>query len=375
MVDSGVDWGASGRVDTYSIELVDPFTLGVVGRVEATGGASSLTWALDSEAQLSATIDLAEGDYLQDGRHRMVRVVHGVRIGGYSRSHVMATMFVSNLSNASRFGVSRRRLSCYGPLYRYTQDVMAQDFVREAGTNCVENIRYIIEQGGGVLSIGDGVDTSRTHTKQVIIPVGYDKGEALRTYAGWIGCELMGGDYGDVQLRGYVEYSRRQPVYTFVEGERCVYLAGIDWETNRDEPINRVVAYFSRNSKQDDPSKDNYDPYPLADSCHVELAETADYSFERCGRWRTEVLKVTEPCGHDELVSQARRRLDERSASYYYIKFEHAGVPGIHIGDAVRYVNRRDFESALDVVGIVSQMSVKKLGPMCMTTTKILCVR
>lgn len=365
--ESLVDWGASGRVDSYGFELVDPFTLAKTGDVEGVGG--SMTWAYDSDTQLQATLTLGEADYLQDGYHRMVRVTDTVRVGDFERSYQLGTLFVSNVSGRVASKVEQRKLTCYGPLYRFTQDVMAQDFTRATGTNCVDNIRYIVEVNGGVLRLGDGVDTSRTHTQQVHFPVGYNRMDALRTYAGWIGCEIVGGDDGSVVLREYVPYARREPVYTFEEGARCVYLAGVDWETNRDEPINRVVAYFSRQSKQKD------DPYPLADSCHVELSEAEEYSYERCGRWRTQVLQVTEPCSHADLVAQAERLLEDRSAVYYAITIEHAGIPWLRPGDCVRYNNRSDMRVPSESIGVVTQMSVSSLGPMCMTQSKILCVR
>ena len=384
VAEQNVDWGDSGRVDWYTAKTVDPFTLTELDQVYLKESASSVTYSYGSENHMQATIDLAEGDYLQNpiesgmgvpggSQQRMVRLYHHVSVGSFSNSYCMGTFFVANLTNNSLYGRQQRKLSCYGPMYRFSQDYMAEDFIRSAGSNCVDNIRYIIEQHGGTLTLSSEVDASRTHTVDVNIPVGFNLAEALNIYSGWIGCEMVSGDDGTLQLRKYVAPRDRSPVYTFEEGANCVYLPGIEFEVNRDEPVNRVIAYFSRERKQDDPSKDNYDPYPLSDSCHVELNPASSFSYENCGRYRTQVMQVSEPCSHEELVAQAQRALDESSASILYLNIEHAGIPWLRVGDCVRYVNNRDQGKVNVTTAIIEEMSVQSLGPLCMTKTKLRC--
>lgn len=363
--DADIDWGASGRVDEYEFTLVDPITLAEVGRAEVKEDGSSLTWALDSDTQLQGTLDMGSGDYIKGRKQCMVRVYDNVTIGGFSRRYMLGTLFVSNVSNNSIHGASDRKLTCYGPLYRYTQDVLAQDFARGVGYNVVTCIRELITFDGGVLRIGEGVPTKKTHTIDIFFPVGTNRMDVLNTYAGWIGCELVGYDDGELLLRGFTPYRERSPRYVFRDGDRCVHLAGIDWETNRDEPINRVVAYFSRQSKQDG------DPYPLKDSVCVDLPESEDYSYAVCGRRRTQTLQVTDPCDHASLTSQAQKVLAERSAAYLDITIQHAGIPFLRIGDVVRYQNSHDFERPLDNMAVITQMDVQSLGPGCITQSKL----
>ena len=138
------------------------------------------------------------------------------------------------------------------------------------------------------------------------------------------------------------------------------------WETNRDEPINRVVAYFSRESKQED------DAFPLSDSCYIDLPESASVSYERCGRRRTQVVQVTEPCSHTDLIAQAQRAMDQSSAAYLDITFDHAGVPGLRAGDCVHVVNSA---AEIDSDFIILQMRVSALLPGCPTQSKMRMVR
>ena len=96
----------------------------------------------------------------------MVRIIHEIEVQGYHHEHVMATMFVSNASNTVLYNTNSRKLSCYGPLYRYTQDVLPEDFSRDVGTNVVDSIRDLVEGVGGTFVIGDGVEIESSVIKE-----------------------------------------------------------------------------------------------------------------------------------------------------------------------------------------------------------------
>lgn len=366
-----VDWGASGRIDQYWFALVDPFTLQEVGTAVVKENASRITWSTDSENECEASLEMVSGNYLRDGQHLMVRPIHSVTIGSFCERYAMGTFFVSNLTNSSVHHLVTRKLTCYGPWYRYTQDVLPSDWVRHVGDNVVDGIRYIVESNGGQLTVDPGVDTARKHTMDFINVAGTNLGEMLRVFAGWINCEIVSDFDGRLVLRPYESPWSKAPVYTFEEGkDRCVYLAGLDWEVNRDEPINRVVAYFSREKKQDD------DPYPLSDSVCVDVPPSDAYSYDLTGRHRTQVVQVKEACSHEDLTAQAQRALDTRMGGIKCIKIKHAGIPWLHVGDCVTYRNPHDDENPdLVSTGVIQEMSVDSLGPMCMTTTKIRCYR
>ena len=126
-----------------------------------------------------------------------------------------------------------------------------------------------------------------------------------------------------------------------------------------------MVAYFSRESKQDD------DAYPLSDSVTVDLPDSADFSYAHTGRRRTDVLEVTEPCDHASLQSQAQRLLDSSSGAWLDIVIEHASVPFLKVGDCVSFENKYDHDAPFRLSCIVMEMSVSSLSPFCMTQTKL----
>ncbi len=378
------DWGAPGRTTRYYAKIVDPFTLiDTSEEIELDLDGTSITYAYESDNHMEATVTISEGDYhniISQGRTMdgMIRIYQTVTTGSFAGEFCMGTFYVSNLSNSSKYGITNRKLTCYGPMWAMTQDSTIFDFIRHPGDNCWDAMQYICTGGGhdnGHIRAGDGFDTGRTHTIEIFFPLGTNRGEMLNTYAGWLNGELVTDMDGTIVARPYIDPWNRPIMYTFDENEGCIYKAGIEFETNRDEPLNRVMAYFSRESKQDDPSKDNYDPYPLSDSVYVDLPDSADYSFARCGRRRTEVLHVTDPCSHEDLQAQAQRYLDENSHSNLYINVEHAGIPGLRVGDVVRYINSRDQyrtePGTFDNRCLVTEMRISKLSPFCMTQTKM----
>lgn len=367
MVDD-VDFGASGRTDTYDVALVDPHTLNVMATGELDAENTSMTWKWDTENIQQADVSLAEGtDYLVGGMQCLIRVRQRVRIPseGYDRTLDLATMWVDNTSTTSLYGRITRNPQCYSPLWRYTQDVLHQDFFRSVGDNVVEDVRLLAEGVGGRLVVGDGVDTSRRHTIDVWLQLAMNRGEAMRTVASWIGCILLPGADGSTRLEVNRPPSERPVSYEFVEGGNCTFVPGIEWDVNRDEPINRVVAYFSRKSKQDD------DPYPLTDVAVVDLDEGAGFSYLKCGRYRTKVLELTDPCSHSDLVAQARAYLDSGPAATLDVIIKGVGIPGLEVGDVVRYRNATDHGTLLDYRAQVTEISTTQLVPRMLCTYKL----
>lgn len=368
MAVDAVDFGASGRTDTYSLELVDPRTLNVVSTGLVDPAHTSLTWKWDTENVQSANVTLAEGtDYRVGGMDCLVRIKQRVRIPseGYDRSFDLATMWVQNVSTSSLNGRVTRDLPCYSPLWRYTQDILHQDFYRSVGDNVVEDIRLLAEGVGGHLVVGDGVDTTRRHTIDVWLNINKNRGEAMRLVASWIGCVVLPGTDGSTRLEANRLPSERPVAYEFVEGPACTFVPGIEWDTNRDEPYNRVVVSYSRKSKQDG------DPYPLTDTAIVDLDDGAEFSFVRCGRYRTQSLELTDPCSHDDLVAQGRAYLASGPAASLDITFEGVGIPGLEVGDVVRYRNETDHGRPVDYRAQVTEISTRRLVPRMACTYKL----
>ena len=191
----------------------------------------------------------------------------------------------------------------------------------------------------------------------------------------WTGCEYGVDEDGYITWGKYIDPINRPLAYVFEDGENCVYKSGYQLDYGADDAYNRVVAHFARQSKQDDPSKDNYDPYPLSDSVYVDLPATHPYSYERLGRRKAFDLKVSDPCDHASLTAMAQRKLNEVSSSEPMLVIEHVSVPGLREGNLVQYINSTDPQMVplYSVYAIVEEIQME-LGRGCMCKTKLRCL-
>lgn len=354
------DWGASGRTDEYSAHVVDPFTLQETGEtVDMVSGEGNVTWRYDSDSYVSATINLINST----ASDRLLRIKHSITMpDGTSYGETLGTFFVDDCTEDDVHGSVNRSASCYSTLCRFTDDVLVTDFSRPAGTNIVDEVRYIVEVDGGRLKVGQGVNTSQLHTVDVWFQIGTNRADVLRTIASWTSCELGVDDDGYVTWERYLPPESRAESYVFSDDSSCVYKAGMHVSDTLPDSINRVVAHYSRLSKSDD------DTLPLSDSVIVELPSSHPYSYERIGRKKTYDYSFSSPVDHATLQSEAQRYLDEHSGGVTYIEIEHASIPGLRAGDVVRYINSLDGPERVDARCLVEEISMDLVpGGMCST--------
>lgn len=353
-----VDWGRSGRRDDYSFFRVDPFTLQETGEtIEVVSGSNNVTWSLSSENYVSASLHL----FRTTDADKLIRIKHTITLpDGYQESETLGTFFVDYSEADAKYGAVDRQANCYSTLMRFTDDVLAQDFVRPAGTNIIGEVRDLVTADGGRLVVDTTVDTDRQHTVGVWFQAGTNRAQVLRQIADWTGCVLGVDDLGNITWSKYVPPEQR-PQKAILD---AVYLPGFHISTNSADTVNRVVAQFSRQSKQDG------DPYPLADSAYVDLPAEHPYSYGHIGRRKAHYLSVGDPCSHDELVAQANRYLEEHAGGVDWYQVEHVGIPGLRPGHIVLWSGSNDASHNFGAVCLVEEISME-LGPGAMCKTKL----
>ena len=385
---SETDWGRSGRRDDYTFHLVDPFTLQETGEtIEVEEGSGNVTWGWDTENGCSGSVKTVNAVT----RNKLVRIRHAVAVptpeGRESRVETLGTFFIDDTPASARHGRAVRDLSLYSTMWRFTQDVLARDFTRKKGYNVVQAVRDLVEDEGGLLIVKPGVDTARGFGKEVWFEVAQNRAETMRTIAGWIGCVLYADEDGYIVMEPNVTANEKESVYTFEAGGNCVYAPGVEIGDRSADAYNRVVAWWSRSSipktaRKDADGKyvkdkdgntvyDNDDPYGLSDYAYVDLPYHHAFSYESIGRRKTHVMKVAEACSGAELKSQATTWLWDNCGNTRYFEIEHVGVPGVKVGDVVRYVNPLDYSERIDVRCTVEEMSMTLgKGAMCKTKLK-----
>ena len=357
-------WGQSDRRDSYSLRMVDPFTLEDCGGLDFDPEACSITWDAAGDNFAQASISIAGDGLARVGYDRLMRVVHRCEAGGVVVDDVLGTFFVDRAPRSVGRGLDSCTADCYSTLYRMTQDVLADDLSRPKGTKVASIISDVVTEVGGVLSVGlRATEGDVGASGQIFFPLGTNRAECLRSLAGFIGCRIGVDPWGRVTLERALGSSEIAPSYEFEAGANCVCLPGRTDDEGIDEPINRVVAYWSRTAE------DESDGLGVTGRCVVDLDPGDRYSYERCGRRRTYVLKLSQAYTAKELENQARAYLADHSGSTRYVEIEHVRVPGLNAGDVVIY--RGGPNDPANMTCQIEQMSVSALGKGCMTKSKM----
>lgn len=363
------DWGASNREDRYEFWLCDPFTLEETGEVRADAASSALSWDMGTERIYSGTIE-----FLDDvGIDKLIRVKRTVDVDETKVTETIATMFVCDPSKTALYGRETVTADCYSTLHRLTEDKLASDFFRprynpekpdDPRAAVVNAVRDLVEEVGGKLVVAEGVDKTRTFGRDIWFKAGDGRYMAASRIASWIGCKLTCDGEGRIVMSPKEDPSKMPVKYDFEAGRNCTYLPGVEDYMGKIRTANRVVAYFSRKTK------DGGDPYPLSDRVVVELGDECAFSYARCGRYQTVFLRV-DPCSHEDLESQAGERLMEKSGEIRYFNIKHVTIPGLTVGDVVTYRNNTDFKVPVFERCQIEQMDVGSLSHNSICETKL----
>lgn len=356
------DWGQSGRRNEYTFHLVDPFSLQETGElIEVDAASSSITWGWDTENGYSGSIR-AENSVHKD---KLVRVRHTATVGGESTTVTLGTFFIDESPASALYGRVTRDLSAYSTMWRFTQDFLEKDFVRAKGQNVVQAIRDLVETDGGLLMVKAGVDTAKTFGNPIWQEIAQNKADVIRKIASWIGCIVYSDEDGYIVIEPYADPSEMAVSYEFEAGENCVYVPGVHITDTSASAVNRVVAWWSRKS-----ASNASDGFGTSGYACVDLPATHPFSYERVGRRRTHVMKLSEACSNEECAKRATQYLNENCGSTRFFEISHVNVPSLRAGDVVRYVNRDDYSEPIDVRCQIVEISMK-LGPAAMCHTKM----
>lgn len=365
------DWASSGRRDTYSFSLADPFTLADVATLDAIPSSCSITYGYYTDNWSTASIQEVNSDFRIQGRDMLVRVRHHIECDGETVDEELGTFFVDSPPRRSKSGMVTRNLSCYSTLWRLSQDSLADDMAGAKGANVIQAIGRLITYAGGQCVVDYDAPTARTFGAHIGFPIGSNRLETINTIAGWIGCTVEVDGHGRQVIRKYVEPGLRPSVYTFEDGANCVYQSGLDWSSTRSDAINRAIMFFTRESKpnDEDPS------IPLSARAVADLPDTESFSYERAGRRRTEVITVSDYCTQAELDARAKRYVWENGADQTSIEINHPSIPGVTIGSVVDYRNSIDDTEPLSFRCMITEQNISSLGPGCMTSSKLKILR
>ena len=357
-----MDWGASGRRDTYRFTAVDPFSLDELFDVDCVPSSCGVTFGYYTDNKVQADVRMAEESY-QRMRGNLIRIGHTVEMAdGNSVTEVLGTFFIDSAEKDKATAGEFRECNCYSTMWRLSQSLLTADHVFHVGDSCSAGLSRLMEGGGSTVILGEGV-ASKTHTVDGRFPMLANRLECANEYAGWCGWQVGVDDYGRQTVNGYLPPADRAPSYRFEDGGNCTYLPKLR-ESYTGELVNEVLAVWSR-EKVPDPD----DGFGLSGRAYVKLDSANPYSYERCGVRMTGALEFREPKSDADLLKAAQDYLDQHDAAIRYLEIEHVGIPHLRAGDTVLYTNASAGE--YNVLCEITQMSIGSLGPLMLTKSKL----
>ena len=350
-----MDWTASGRKDTFSFEMVDPFVLDS-SRGELDGvveGSGTLTWSYYSEAISSGSIDLDNSNYI-DGS--LVRVYHTAELGDEVETREVGTFFVNRSDMTYKYGRWTGTMELVGMNQRYIDDILTWDRSASAGTGAISYFEMAVESAGGESWVSDSLE-EKTFNSAHVFEFGETDLSRLNYCADFLGAIIGCDTHGRTTLKPYISPSSRTASYTVPIGSQSVTKLGVIKSDDSDEIINRVGL------KYEPTDEDGTTLFSTVDVSSDHFA-----SFENVGRRKvlTEVVNDLDPATQDTLDAQAERKLEDNTSANKKMEVEFCSYLPFEIGDVVRV----DYDGGSDVLsfdGMVQQIDAKLVPGMPQT--------
>ena len=217
--------------------------------------------------------------------------------GVESVSYEVYEMLDYRAIDSSNIKATNSYLSQFGSLdmqFKSNFDGILDDYMETAGSSAVAACNRLVKYAGGMLATDLEIDTQATLISDEFHQIGENRLEVLRTVAGSMGWRVGVGRDGDVVLTPYSRPVDRPVRYTFDDTANGIALVGFSESSTRSEAVNRVVAWWSRESL---PSPDDGTAaWGLTARYMADLAEDRPFSYQRTGRRRTHAMQLSEPC-------------------------------------------------------------------------------
>lgn len=350
-----MDWTASGRKDTFSFEMVDPFDLDssrgtLDGVVE---GSCSLTWSYYSEAISSGSIELDNSNYIENS---LIRVYHTAELNGETETREVGTFFTSRSDMTYKYGRWSGSLELIGMNQRYIDDLLTYDQAVNAGTSATTYFKNVVSEAGGEASVSSSV-TDKTFNTAHVFEFGDTNLSRLNYCADYLDAIVGCDAHGRITLNPYQLPSDREVAYTVPVGSQSVTKVGVVKSDDTDEVINCVGLKY-------EPTEE--DGETLFSTARL----TSDHfaAYENVGRHKvtTEVVSDLDPVTQATLDALAAKKLDANASASKKIEVEFCSYLPFEIGDVVR-VDYSDGSDTFSFDGMVQQIDAELIPGMPQT--------
>jgi len=223
------------------------------------------------------------------------------------------------------------------------QDYLPASYTAKAGTNVISAVRKLIASTGervGALTTSDdtlpsdlfwGAGTNKlTVVNELLAAAGY--------------LALWADGNGQFRAEGYHSPKARPVAYSLLDGDGSIYLPNLSIDRDLYDIPNRVIM-TAQGSGQSEPWT----------AIATNRNKDSPFSYDRRGRWITDVLLGVEAISLQGLEAKAEARLSALTATQATIQVQHAPVPGLRVNEVVRL--RRD-PADVDTLFTVTKTSI-----------------
>jgi hypothetical protein len=319
-----IDWGQSGRIDSFEFERIATTNLNkVLGKLEGVVGGS-LSFSYDSSNKLTGSLRVADCNFV---RGCLIRIYMVSTLGKDTEKIELATCYPVTADLEYENGKCSGTIDLLSPLARFTEDKLYKNYSIKAGSSAITVFKNIFSWLGGKYSI-TGV-SDKNFTKNHVIKFGESPMGILQKCADAVGGEITCDTHGRTVLRKYVSMWNKSVVYTFPTGERSIILPGLKIVDGTATKPNRVACMHKY---QDSNKKDAY--------IYSRYAVSDDYStsYSSCGRWITETYEITNltdktKTALDEICKKKLTNCTNGAVKYQFTSY----FAPIHIGEVVKF--------------------------------------
>lgn len=226
--------------------------------------------------------------------------------------------------------------------------VLSQDYVEttytvKAGTNVVSRVRQLIASTGE--RVGALTPSSETTNSDMMWGAGTNKLTIINELLDSAGYFALWSDgNGQFRVEKYREPKDRPVTYQMLDNKDSIYIPTLSIDRDIYSIPNKVIM-----TAQGDGESEAWTAVATNEN------ESSPFSYQRRGRWVTDVQLGIEATSLENLQSKAERRLRSLSATQATIEVQHAPVPGLKVNDVIRF--RRN-PADVDTLATVTKTSV-----------------
>lgn len=234
-----IDWTLSHDDSFEYIRVHNGIEMESLGNVKPGG---SIAYNTNTDLKVSGSFD-AVGD-LGVGSD-LVRIYLTATQGSESERIALATLFASTPSRTVDDMAASGTVTLYSTLLQLSEDCFEESYTVPAGSNAIA-LAVSIAEGAGVtvkstpsaVEVGSNATFAAGDSKLKVV-------NYLLSIANYTSAQVDG--YGNVVFAPYQSPATRQPVWTFVDGDRSIFLPGLTDEEDWYHTPNVIICSVENN--------------------------------------------------------------------------------------------------------------------------------